>query len=44
MIKILEVEKGKKGKTNLYFIAGRRVSERLSRSLGREKQLSSLLK
>ncbi|XP_065557445.1 alanyl-tRNA editing protein Aarsd1-B-like isoform X1 [Artemia franciscana] len=44
MIKILEVEKGKKGKTNLYFIAGRRVSQSLSRCLGREKQLSSLLK
>ncbi|KAK2727199.1 hypothetical protein QYM36_007881, partial [Artemia franciscana] len=44
MIKILEVEKGKKGKTNLYFIAGRRVSQSLSRCLGREKHLSSLLK
>ncbi|KAJ9598278.1 hypothetical protein L9F63_011042 [Diploptera punctata] len=44
VIKILRVEKGKKNKSNLFFIAGGRVVKHLSLCLQREQKLTSLLK
>ncbi len=43
-IKLLNVEKGKKGKTNLFFLSGQRVLDYISRSLIRERQLTAVLK
>lgn len=43
-IKILRVEKGKKNKSNLHFVAGGRVLRLLSLCLQREQKLTSLLK
>ncbi|XP_014673621.1 PREDICTED: alanyl-tRNA editing protein Aarsd1-B-like [Priapulus caudatus] len=43
-IKLLGVEKGKKGKTNLLFVAGERVRKYLAKCVTREKQLTSILK
>ncbi|RXG67624.1 Alanyl-tRNA editing protein Aarsd1-A [Armadillidium vulgare] len=42
-IKILYCEKGKKGKTILYFVAGKRVLNYLKDCVGREKELNLLL-
>ncbi|KAJ7313423.1 hypothetical protein JRQ81_004781 [Phrynocephalus forsythii] len=44
VIKLLGVEKGKKNKTNLVFLAGNRVLKSLERSHATEKALTSLLK
>ncbi|MBN3308747.1 AASD1 protein, partial [Amia calva] len=44
MIKILGTEKGKKNKTNLIFLAGRRVLKFVERSFSTERALTSLLK
>ncbi|XP_049641914.1 alanyl-tRNA editing protein Aarsd1-like [Suncus etruscus] len=44
VIKILGMEKGKKNKTNLVFLAGNRVLKWMERSHGTEKALSGLLK
>ncbi|CAH2301984.1 alanyl-tRNA editing Aarsd1 [Pelobates cultripes] len=44
MIKILGTEKGKKNKTNLFFLAGERVLKFAARSFIVEKSLTSLLK
>jgi len=43
-IKLLRIEKGKKNKLNLYFLAGGRVLRQLSACLRREHQLTALLK
>lgn len=43
-IRLLRTEKGKKNKTNLYFLAGGRVLRQLSACLHREHQLTALLK
>ncbi|XP_074653465.1 alanyl-tRNA editing protein Aarsd1-A-like [Tubulanus polymorphus] len=43
-IKLLAFEKGKKGKTNLTFVAGDRVLQYLGKSYEIEKKLTSLLK
>lgn len=43
-IKLLRTEKGKKNKTNLYFLVGGRVLQQLSACLHREHQLTALLK
>ncbi|XP_063241006.1 alanyl-tRNA editing protein Aarsd1-B isoform X1 [Bacillus rossius redtenbacheri] len=43
-IKLLHAEKGKKNKTNLHFLAGGRVLGALDRCLGRERQLTGVLK
>ena len=43
-IKLLTVEKGKKGKVNLVFVAGQRVLEYLGQCYNREKQLTTYLK
>ncbi|XP_004608873.2 alanyl-tRNA editing protein Aarsd1 [Sorex araneus] len=44
VIKILGLEKGKKNKTNLVFLAGNRVLKWMERSHGTEKVLTGLLK
>ncbi|KAG1698527.1 Alanyl-tRNA editing protein Aarsd1-B [Nymphon striatum] len=44
VVKLLYSEKGKKGKSNLYFVVGKRVLDYLSACLAREKTLSTLLK
>ncbi|XP_023573709.1 alanyl-tRNA editing protein Aarsd1 [Octodon degus] len=44
VIKILGTEKGKKNKTNLFFLAGQRVLQWVQRSHAREKALTALLK
>ncbi|XP_004410641.1 PREDICTED: alanyl-tRNA editing protein Aarsd1 isoform 1 [Odobenus rosmarus divergens] len=44
VIKILGIEKGKKNKTNLAFLAGNRVLKWMERSHGSEKALTTLLK
>lgn len=44
MIKLLYCEKGKKNKTNLFFLSGNRVREYINRTLNREQQLTALLK
>ncbi|XP_050351806.1 alanine--glyoxylate aminotransferase 2, mitochondrial [Nymphalis io] len=44
MIKLLGVEPGKKGKTNLRFLVGNRVTKTFQRMLDREKALIGLLK
>ncbi|XP_026327888.1 uncharacterized protein LOC113236112 [Hyposmocoma kahamanoa] len=44
MIKITGVEPGKKGKTNLKFLVGNRVTKTLQKMLDREKALTGLLK
>lgn len=44
MIKFLNVEKGKKGKSLLYFLAGNRVLNHMSLLLSREKMMTTLLK
>ncbi|PSN34908.1 Alanyl-tRNA editing protein Aarsd1-B [Blattella germanica] len=43
-IKLLRVEKGKKDKSNLYFLAGSRVLQYLGGCLQREQKLTALLK
>ncbi|XP_046458517.1 alanyl-tRNA editing protein Aarsd1-B-like [Daphnia pulex] len=43
-IKLLYAEKGKKNKTNLFFISGNRVLDYINRSLDRERQLTKILK
>ena len=43
-IKLLGVEKGKKGKTNLVFVAGQRVLDYLGRCYDTEKALTASLK
>ena len=43
-IKLLSVEKGKKGKVNLVFVAGQRVLEYLGRCYDRERQFTGYLK
>lgn len=42
-IKLLYAEKGKKNKTNLFFLAGGRVLKYLSKTLAREQKLTQLL-
>uniref|UniRef100_A0A8C0VI83 Alanyl-tRNA synthetase domain containing 1 n=1 Tax=Cyanistes caeruleus TaxID=156563 RepID=A0A8C0VI83_CYACU len=44
VIKLLGVEKGKKNKTNLVFLAGNRVLKSIEQSHSTEKALTSLLK
>lgn len=44
VIKLLGVEKGKKKKTNLVFLAGNRVLKSIEQSHNTEKALTSLLK
>ncbi|XP_049874259.1 alanyl-tRNA editing protein Aarsd1 [Pectinophora gossypiella] len=44
MIKLTGVEPGKKGKTNLKFLVGNRVTKTFQRMLDREKALTGLLK
>jgi Ser-tRNA(Ala) deacylase AlaX len=44
IIKLLRTEKGKKNKTNLYFLVGGRVLQQLSACLHREHHLTALLK
>ncbi|NXI24334.1 AASD1 protein, partial [Sterrhoptilus dennistouni] len=44
VIKLLGVEKGKKNKTNLVFLAGNRVLKSIEQSHNTEKALTSLLK
>lgn len=43
IIKLLHVEEGKKGKSNLYFAVGGRVLTYLSECLHREKKISDIL-
>ncbi|XP_052741794.1 alanyl-tRNA editing protein Aarsd1 [Bicyclus anynana] len=43
-IKLLGIEPGKKGKSNLRFLVGNRVTNTLQRMLDREKALTALLK
>lgn len=43
-IKLLHTEKGKKNKTNLFFICGNRVQAFMNRSLERERQLTKIFK
>lgn len=43
-IKLLNAEKGKKNKTNLFFLCGGRVLKYLSECLSREQNLTKLLK
>lgn len=44
VIKLLYTEKGKQGKTNLYFVVGNRVLKYLDKAVQREKALNVLLK
>ncbi|KAL1421370.1 hypothetical protein MTO96_000453 [Rhipicephalus appendiculatus] len=44
MIKLLYTEKGKQGKTNLYFLVGNRILGHLDKALSREKAITSVLK
>jgi len=44
MIKLLTVEKGKKSRINLIFVAGDRVLKCLSACYEREKKFTQLLK
>ncbi|KAJ8035531.1 Alanyl-tRNA editing protein Aarsd1 [Holothuria leucospilota] len=44
MIKLISAEKGKKNKTNLYYVAGDRVLKYLAASIEVEKKLNKLLK
>uniref|UniRef100_F6S764 Alanyl-tRNA synthetase domain containing 1 n=2 Tax=Ornithorhynchus anatinus TaxID=9258 RepID=F6S764_ORNAN len=44
VIKLLGVEKGKKNRTNLVFLAGGRVLQAVERSYGRERALTGRLK
>ncbi|EHB16264.1 Alanyl-tRNA synthetase domain-containing protein 1 [Heterocephalus glaber] len=44
VIKVLGIEKGKKNKTNLLFLAGHRVLKWVARSHTNEKALTALLK
>lgn len=44
VIKLLYAEKGKKGKTNLYFVVGGRVLKYLGTCVSRERTLNNLLK
>ncbi|XP_035658313.1 alanyl-tRNA editing protein Aarsd1-like [Branchiostoma floridae] len=43
-IKLLSLEKGKKGKTNVMFVAGNRVLDFVGRAYDREKGLTGILK
>jgi len=43
-IKLVQLEKAKKNKTNLFFLSGQRVLDHLSRCLARERQLTTILK
>lgn len=44
VIKLLYTEKGKQGKTNLYFLVGNRVLRYLDKAVQRERTLNTLLK
>ncbi|XP_076366907.1 alanyl-tRNA editing protein Aarsd1-B isoform X2 [Tachypleus tridentatus] len=44
VIKLLYVEKGKRNKTNLYFLVGERVLKYITISVDKEKSLTTLLK
>ena len=44
LIKLLHCEKGKKNKTNLFFLSGNRVINHINRTLQRERQLTAILK
>lgn len=44
MIKLLYTEKGKQGKTNLYFLVGNRILKYVDKTVLREKAITSLLK
>ena len=44
VIKLLSAEKGKKGKTNVYFLAGNRVLNYIKKSYACEKELTKHLK
>ncbi|GBP08733.1 Alanyl-tRNA editing protein Aarsd1 [Eumeta japonica] len=44
VIKLLSAEPGKKGKTNLRFLVGNRVTKTLQKMLDREKAMTALLK
>lgn len=44
MIKLIGAEPGKKGKTNLKFLVGNRVTKIMQQMLDREKALTGLLK
>ncbi|XP_013781560.1 alanyl-tRNA editing protein Aarsd1-A-like [Limulus polyphemus] len=44
VIKLLYVEKGKRNKTNLYFLVGERVLKYISKAVDREKALTTVLK
>lgn len=44
MIKLLGVEPGKKGKTNLRFLVGNRITNTMQKMLERERVLNTLLK
>lgn len=43
-IKLLYVEKGKKNKTNLYFVAGNRLLQYMSKCINRERAMNNILK
>ena len=44
IIKLLQVEKGKKGKSNLYFLAGNRVSKYVEEKWSMDKNITKSLK
>uniref|UniRef100_A0A0C9R2Z1 Putative alanyl-trna editing protein aarsd1-b n=1 Tax=Amblyomma americanum TaxID=6943 RepID=A0A0C9R2Z1_AMBAM len=44
MIKLLYTEKGKQGKTNLYFLVGNRILNYVDKTVRREKAITTLLK
>jgi len=44
MIKLLTVEKGKKSRVNLVFVAGDRVSKYLAACYERERRFTQMLK
>lgn len=44
MIKLLYTEKGKQGKTNLYFLVGNRILGYVDKTVSREKAITSTLK
>jgi len=43
-VKLVQFEKAKKNKTNLFFLSGTRLLDHLSRCLARERQLTTILK
>ena len=44
IVKLLQVEKGKKGKSNLYFLAGNRVSKYVEEKWLMDKDITKSLK